>query len=117
MTRTRLAVYGAVLLLAILCGCARSPEARRDKYIARGKAFLDKHDYSRAIIEFKNAVHAMPKDPDVYYQLGLAAYASGDLKTAVVAYRKALDLNPKHSGAQLRMAQLMANASEDTWLK
>lgn len=105
------------MLLIFSAGCARSPQARRDKYLAKGKSFLEKKDYSRALLEFKNAAGVMPRDPEAYYQMGEAAYQSGDIRTAVIAYRKALDLNPKHAGAQLRMAQLMANASEGTWLK
>jgi hypothetical protein len=50
--------YGAILLLAVLCGLNRSPEALRDTYLAMGNQFLQKQDYSRAILEFKNAARA-----------------------------------------------------------
>jgi tetratricopeptide (TPR) repeat protein len=98
-------------------GCARSPEARRDKYLARGKEQVKQKNYSRAILEFRNAAKAMPKDPEPYYQLGMAASAAGDLRTAILSYRKALDLDPKHAGAQLKLAQIMARTSEEVWLK
>jgi tetratricopeptide (TPR) repeat protein len=105
-----------ILLVLISGACNRSPEARRDRFIARGKAFLQKHDYSRAVVEFKNAAQATPKDAEPYYQIGVASFGGGDVRTAIVAFKKALEINPKHAGAQLRMAQLMANASEPTWL-
>ena len=106
--------FGIILLTG--GGCSRSPEARRDRFLKKGKEALAKHDYSRAIVEFKNAAQAMPKDAEPYYEIGVASLDSGDVRTAILAFKKALDVNPKHTGAQLRMAQIMANASEKTWL-
>lgn len=108
MNRIQLRACSATLAFALLGGCAFSPQARHDKYLARGKALLEKHDYSRAILEFRNAAKAMPKDAEAYYQIGLASEESGDVRTAVAFYRKALLENPKHAGAQLKLAQLMA---------
>lgn len=117
MTRLQIRACAAIVLLAIATGCVRSPEARRDEYLARGKALLQKHDYSRAILEFRNAVKAMPKDAEPYYQIGVASEDAGDIRTAVAFFRKAVEQNPRHTGAQLKLAQLMAGATEKTWLK
>jgi tetratricopeptide (TPR) repeat protein len=106
-----------IVLAVTFQGCARSPEARRDKYLARGKEQVKKKNYSRAILEFKNAVQATPKDAEPYYQLGMAATGAGDLRTAILSYKKALDLDPKHAGAQLKLSQIMARASEEIWVK
>jgi cytochrome c-type biogenesis protein CcmH/NrfG len=76
------------------------------------KQFLEKKDFSRAILAFKNAVQAMPNDAEPYYQLGVAALLAGDLRTGVVALRKAIDLNPKHANAQLKFAELMAHGND-----
>lgn len=103
-----LRICGAILVFAVLYACSRSPQAMRDKYLASGEQYLQKHDFARAILEFKNASRAMPKDAEPYYQIGVASEASGDLRTAVGSFRTALSLNPKHAGAQLNMARLMA---------
>jgi len=95
-----------ILLGVLLVGCNRSPEARRDKYIAAGKSFLEKRDFPRAILQFRNAAQAMPKDPEVYFQMGNAFLAIKDYNSAVKGYRKALEFNPKHSDAQLKIAQI-----------
>jgi len=116
MTRQR-RVCGAVLLLAILCGCNRSPEALRDKYLTSGKQFLEKRDYKRAILEFKNAARAMPKDAEPYYEIALASEASGDIRTAVSAYLRAIELNPNHVQAKLRIAELKAQTDDPSLLK
>ena len=101
----------------IAAGCTRSPEARCDAYLARGKQLLEQKDYSRALIEFRNASQAMPNDAEPYYQFSLASFAAGDIQAGVRSLRKALDLNPKHSAAQLRMAQLMASTRDEELLK
>lgn len=105
--RNRQSKLIALIVLGVLLGgCNRSPEARRDKYIAAGKSFLEKKDYSRAILQFRNAVQAMPKDAEVYYQLGNGFLAIKDYTSAVMSYRKALEFNPKHPEAQLKIAQI-----------
>jgi tetratricopeptide (TPR) repeat protein len=64
-------------------------------------------DYSRATLEFRNASQAMPKDAEPFYQAGMANLAMKDFPAAVGAFRKALQLNPKHAGAQLSLSGLM----------
>jgi tetratricopeptide (TPR) repeat protein len=117
MRRLRVKACALILLATVLGGCSRSPEARRDKFVAAGKQLLDKKDYSRAILQFKNAAQAMPKDPEVYYQLGLAYNGASDFRTAVLAFRKTLELDPKHVAAQLRIAQLLASTNDEGLLK
>lgn len=108
MSRSAIKACSVIVLLGVFCGCAGTPEARRDRYLARGKALLQKRQYSRAILEFRNAAKAMPKDAEAYYEIGVASEDSGDVRTAVAFFKKALDENPKHSGAQLKLAQLMS---------
>src|ERR1039458_8353398 len=108
-----------VLLLVVLAfaGCTRSPEAKSAAYIEAGKKLLEKNDPARAILQFKNAAQATPKNAEAYYQLGKALLAVGDLRGGVAGLRKALELNPKHTAAQLRLADLMTNASDPEVLK
>src|SRR3954453_6387016 len=102
MTGTLKFIAVLAIALALATGCGRSPEARRDRALARGKALMEKKEYQRAILEFKNATQAAPKDAESYYQLGVAASGAGDLTTAVLSYAKALELDPKHAAAQLK---------------
>jgi tetratricopeptide (TPR) repeat protein len=117
MKQIRLIVGVAILLSVILSGCNRSPEARRDKYIATGKQFLQKQDYGRAILQFKNAAQVMPKDPEVYYQLGLAYSDARDYNSAIIVFRKAVSLNPNHMAAQLKISQIFARTNDKELLK
>jgi tetratricopeptide (TPR) repeat protein len=107
---------GTTLFLALfalmLCSCLSSPEAKSAKFMASGKKLLQKNDAARAILQFESAAKATPRNPEIYYQLGIAYLAAGDLRNGVACLRKALELNPKHAAAQLRLAQLMASTSE-----
>jgi len=80
------------------------------RFLADGKKQLEQKDYARAILQFKNAVQARPKQAEPWYQLALANQAAGDLRAAVACLRKATELNPKHAEAQLRLAGLMTMA-------
>jgi tetratricopeptide (TPR) repeat protein len=109
----RLFHYGflcLILLFLILCGgCSRDPVFRASEALQRGKNLLEKHDYSRALLEFKNAIQAAPKDAEPYYQAGLACLGLGDVRNAGAYFNKALQQNPKHPGASLKLAALMAS--------
>ena len=105
------------LAIGGLAGCGSSPEAKSAKRMARGKELLEKKDPARAILEFKAAVQATPKNPEAHYQLALAYIAAGDLRKGIADLRRTLELDPKHNAAQLRMAQLLTAANEPELLK
>ena len=71
---------------------------------------MEKKDYGRAVLEFRNAVKVMPKDAEPYYQLGLTYLASGNVANGIGSLRRATELNPKHAAAQLKLAELMTTS-------
>src|ERR1035438_557770 len=99
-----------VVILA-LTGCSQSPQAREAKYLEKGRKEFQKKNYAVAVLHFKNAMEAQPRDAEPYYQLGLAYLGSNDFNTAASYFRKASELNPKHTGAQLKLAELMDRKS------
>lgn len=46
--------------VGLLAGCARSPEEKEARFLKRGQVLAAKKDYSRALLEFQNAVRATP---------------------------------------------------------
>ena len=98
-------------------GCDRSPQAKEAQYLKRGAALAAKKDYDRAALEFRNAVKEMPKDAEAYYQLGLTYLASGNVGNGVAALRHATEINPKHTGAQLKLAELMTTSQNQDILR
>src|ERR1019366_5054965 len=106
-----------LLVVLVFSGCALSPEAKSAKHIEAGKKLLLKNDAARAILEFRDASQATPKNPEAHYQLSLGYLAAGDLARGVASLRKTLELNPRHAAAQLRLARLMAGADDPGVLK
>ena len=68
---------------------------------------MAKKDYPRAMLEFRNALKVMPQDAEVHYELGLAYLGTGNFGNGILALRTAVELNPKHKGAQVKLAELM----------
>lgn len=108
-----IAVLSITLLL--LGGCSRGPKDLA--YVETGKKFLQKKDYPRAAIQFLNAVRVNPKNFEAQYNLAVAEIGLGDKVTAYRALTRALDLNPKDTGAQLLMSQLLLTSRSPEDLK
>jgi tetratricopeptide (TPR) repeat protein len=99
---------GAGLVLAILVssGCVRSPEAKEAAFLDAGKNALAKKDYARALIQFRNAAVLKKGDAEPY-QAALAYIGTGDYTRGAQALNKALQLDPKHLKAQIKLAELL----------
>ena len=98
--------------MVVVSGCNTSPAAKKAKFLAAGEAFMVKHSYERAALQFRNAVQADPKDAEAHYQFALALIALNDWENATRQLLTATQLNPKHTKAQLRLSSLMAGTSD-----
>lgn len=102
---------GCLLAAGILVFAACSPQRREARFMDLGKKFLEKKDYTRAGLAFRNAIQVAPADAEPFYQLGLAYLGAGKRSEAMGSFRKATELNPKHAGAQLKLAGLLATVN------
>jgi tetratricopeptide (TPR) repeat protein len=103
----------ALVILAILTlsGCA-SPVDKEAKFLEGGKRYLAKKDFQRAVLQFRNAIQAVPNDPEPHYQLSVAYLALGASVDAVNELKKAASLDPHHIPTQLRLAELMVTSNQ-----
>lgn len=105
----------AVILLSMLAafsfGCRRSPADRSARFLDAGKALMKKNDFSRALLQFQNAIKASPRNAEAYYQASLAYLQLDDIHNSVGALDKALQLNPKYTVARVQRAQLMISTN------
>jgi tetratricopeptide (TPR) repeat protein len=97
-----------VLLAALLAGCSRTPQQKEAKFLDIGRKHLQKHDLQSAILDFRNASQVMPQDAEPHYQLGLAVLELGYAQAAASEFWRAAQLDPKHIGTQLKIAEMMA---------
>ena len=108
----------AVAALALCCaGCRQAPEARSAKFLEAGKKLMEKNDPAHALLEFRNAAKETPRKAEPYYHVGVAYLQLGDVRNGVSALRQALQIEPRHLQAQVRLAQLMVVANEPGYLK
>ena len=108
MTTGKLRLIELALAGVILgSGCARTPEQKNARFLASGKKLMEKGDYRRAVLDFSNAVQAKPTDAESHYQLAIAFVKNGQPQEGVLELRRATELNPKHSAAQLKLAEMM----------
>jgi tetratricopeptide (TPR) repeat protein len=112
--RNILVVMAAV---AMLSACSRSPQAKEAKYLNKGKKEYQLKHFANAVLHFKTAAQAQPRDAEPYYQLGLAYLALNDSNSAGSCFRKATELNPKHTNAQVKLAELMATSHDKQTLE
>ena len=66
-------VQAAIIFLSLgSSACSHAtPEQKGAKFLASGKALVEKKEYARAILEFKNATRLIPNDAEPLYQMGL----------------------------------------------
>ncbi len=115
MHRPRFSLLTFLLLAVLLLGaCHRSPEAKKAKFVASGKAFMEAKDYPRAILQFRNAVQVAPKDPEMSYQLALAYIANRDVKTGYMYLLQATNLDAHYTPARLKLDELKAGLGGKT---
>lgn len=59
-------------LLLLALSCSRSPLESRKEFTSRGDGFVKQEKYKEAIIEYRNAIQAMPRYAPSYYKAALA---------------------------------------------
>ena len=81
-----------------------SPRQRRESiissYLNRAREFAQKKDYSRAILELREAVRSHPNNAPCHSQLAALYLQVGQQKMARIHLKRALDIDPNNSLAQ-----------------
>jgi tetratricopeptide (TPR) repeat protein len=111
MQNSRMAIpiaLGSILLAGTQVGCDRSPQAREKRFLDRAEKLAGQKEYARALLELRNASLAMPKDAEPHYRMAVLELLSKQTPAAIRDLGKALELNPKHEQAKVKLAELMA---------
>jgi tetratricopeptide (TPR) repeat protein len=111
---TRTSWLTAVLLVVVLAmaGCLRSPEEKYAEFMKSGKQYMEKQDYSSAVLQFRNAARVMPEAAEAYYQAALADLRLGRGNEAYQLAKKAEQLDPNLKENEMLLAQLMVLISQ-----
>ncbi len=79
----------SLLTIVLLSGCA-SPS----KYFENASAEMDKGNFSKALLDYGNAIKLKPDYVEAYIGRGEAKFKLGDLNGALADYNKAAELKP-----------------------
>ncbi len=110
---TKLTMASVLVVTLAACGGA---EERKVKYLEKGKAYLAEKNYDKAKIELKNVLQIDPKYPEAYYLMGQLEEANKELRRAIGNYKKALDLDPKHVDAKIKLSRIYVVAGTKEFL-
>jgi len=86
-------------------GGSSSSKAQSSEY-QQARKLIDAGDYAAALPLLQQVVVREPKNADAYNELGFVQRKLGDREGALVQYRKALDIEPKHLGANEYLGEL-----------
>jgi tetratricopeptide (TPR) repeat protein len=92
-----------LLPLVLACGC-KSDSGRAD--LRQGMAAFREKNYSAAITKLTRAARRISDSADLYYHLGSAHLAKGEMEPAETAFRAALELKPDYGEALSGLGQI-----------
>jgi cellulose synthase operon protein C len=101
------AVAAVCVLAALLTGCSRDPNVRKQKYLESGQRYYDKGQYREAEIQFENAIQVDSRFADAHYKVALAAMKLQQWPTAYQELLTTVQLQPDQYAAHLDMANLL----------
>lgn len=96
-----------LLLLAFSLAACGGAEERKQTYLERGKELLQKKNYEKAQIEFKNVLQIDPKSADGWYYLGKSQENQRKYREAMGAYGKVLEMDANYHLAKTGSARIL----------
>src|SRR2546428_9880459 len=103
---SRLWILLLMVALALTAGCARSPETKKARYLARGDGYFQKEQYREAIIEYRNAMRIEPTNARAIRHLGMAHYSLGQYGRAFAYLLTASQAAPDDLDVRLKLPSL-----------
>ncbi len=91
------------LVLVVACGLAGAQPF--DEKLAAAQKTLEAGDYAKAYDNFSALFREQPQNEKVNIGLGEAAFATGRLSHAAMAYERVLAVNPKNDWARLELGR------------
>jgi cellulose synthase operon protein C len=95
--------FGCLSLFLVACSSA---EERAQNYYKSGEEYLQKGDYAKASVEFRNALKIKDNLPDAWYGMAVIEEQGQNWPKVFGDLNKVLELQPKHTKALLELSRL-----------
>jgi cellulose synthase operon protein C len=92
---------------ALLVGCSRDPNVRKQKYLESGQRYVQKGKYREAVIQFRNAIQTDRDYPAAHYQLAQVYLKLQQWRPAYDELNLTVELQPENYPAHLDLANLL----------
>ena len=96
-----------IAFLALLTGCSRDPNVRKQKYFESGQRYVAEHKYREAAIQFRNAIQVDGTFTAAHYELAQTYLKLQDFSHAYSELSRTLELQPDNYKAHADMANLL----------
>src|ERR1700674_2525619 len=103
----------AFLIPALLTGCNRDPNVRKQKFLESGNRYRDKGKLREAAIQYANAVQVDPRFAEAHYQLGETYLKLKDANRAFAEFSRTVDLTPDNYKAHTELANLLVGGARN----
>lgn len=95
------------LFVALLTGCSRDPNVRKQKYFDSAEKYFAEGKYREAEIQYSNAIRIDPRFALAHFQLSQTYLKLGDSQNAFQELSRTVDLAPDNYRAQTDLANLL----------
>ena len=112
MRRSKIMMACWIVAAVFFGSCDRSPEAKLAKHVKRGDEYVKEEKFKEAVIEYKNAVKAVPKDPAAHWKLAKASIEAKDIRTAFAELQKTVELDPNNFEALGKLGEIYVMAGK-----
>ncbi|MGD0581077.1 MAG: tetratricopeptide repeat protein, partial [Bryobacteraceae bacterium] len=104
--RNRRWLWALPLLLVAMQGCWRDPETVKRRYVASGDKYFAQGKYREASLMYRSALRKDQKFGEAYAKLGESEVRRGELRTALQAFTRAVELLPTDENPPGRLADI-----------
>jgi tetratricopeptide (TPR) repeat protein len=101
-----------MLSLALLAGCSRDPNVRKQKYLESGNQYFDTGKYAEASIQYENAIQIDPRFAEAHYRLAQSYLKRGIWSGAHQELMRTVDIQPQNLKAQIDLGDLLLAAHQ-----
>ena len=86
-------------------------EADARRILAQAREHQQQQDYAKAEVGYRSVLRHFPRSANAHFLLARTLEAQGQVKPAIAAYERAVDLDPKATNALLSLGALLVRAN------